>query len=69
MTNKNMTKKFTFKVIDGVFHEYNSDGKLIHVKHPDGYEYWGEYNSKGNLIRVKHPKGVEYWRDYNSEGL
>jgi YD repeat-containing protein len=46
--------------------EYNSNGKLIHSKRSDGYEYWYEYDANNNLIHYKNSDGYEKW--YDSKG-
>ena len=48
--------------------EYDSNGKLIHSKDSNGYEYWKEYDSNGNLIHFKDSYGFEYWHEYDTNG-
>ena len=61
--------KTTFKIIDGNLHEYDSNGKEIHYKHSNGYEWWAEYDSNGKEIHYKSSNGVETWRDSNGNEI
>ena len=60
--------KTTFKVIDGNLHEYDSNGKVIHSKDSNGYEWWSEFDINGKLIHFKNSDGFENWSDYDSNG-
>ena len=60
--------KTTFKIINGNLHEFDSNGKEIHFKDSDGFEYWREYDSHENLIHFKDSNGYEEWYEYDSNG-
>ena len=41
--------------------EYDSNGRLIHVKYSYGFESWREYDSNGKEIHYKNNIGLEQW--------
>ena len=61
--------KTTFKIIEGNFYEYDSNGNLIHYKNSNGYETWYEYDSHGNLTHYRNSNGGEFWRDSNGKKI
>lgn len=52
------------KIDTEMFITYDN-GKQVHCKKADGFEYWRDYNERGNLIHYKNSNGFEYWKQYN----
>jgi YD repeat-containing protein len=48
--------------------EYDSNGKVIHCKNSNGFEWWQEFDTNGNMIHYKDSSGYEYWCEYDSNG-
>jgi YD repeat-containing protein len=48
--------------------EYDTNGKLIHFRDSDGYEWWREYDDNGKLIYSRDSDGYEVWREYDTNG-
>lgn len=48
--------------------EYSADGKEIHTKVSDVYEWWAEFDDNGQEIHFKNSRGYEDWIEYDSNG-
>jgi len=48
--------------------EYDSHGKLIYGRYPNGFEEWLEYDFNGNVIHFKYSNGYEKWYEYDQNG-
>ena len=53
------------KKSNGIECWYGDNGKINHIKNPDGIEYWVDYDENGNTIHRKYPDGYEIWYEYD----
>ena len=74
-----MEKKVTYKIengkkvkvetfANGNVYKYDTNGRLLHYKHSDGYEKRYEYDANGNMVHYKDSDGYEKWKEYDSNG-
>ena len=48
--------------------ESDNNGKLIHYRTSDGYEWWYDYDTNGKLTHSRDSDGHEVWREYDING-
>lgn len=66
MQNSNANLSYE-KFSNGREEWYDANGKLLHAKDPDGYEWWHEYDANGKLIHEKSSTGYEWWDEANGK--
>lgn len=47
--------------------EYNSKGKIIFHKYPNGYMIWITYDGLGRIIKFKNSEGLVETTNYNDD--
>ena len=56
--------KHTFLVKAVAVIDYDTEGRTIHILHPNGFEEWKEYYDDGKKVHRKDSEGKEEWWEY-----
>jgi len=61
-----MKLKFLVKTVAVI--DYDTEGRTIHILHPNGFEEWKEYYDDGKKVHRKDSEGKEDWWEYDKDG-
>ena len=57
-----MKLKFLVKTVAVI--DYDTEGRTVHILHPNGFEEWKEYYDDGKKVHCKDSEGREEWWEY-----